>query len=93
VKVKTLLNKPEKWIKGYFSNGGRYCLVGALMECYGTPRQVEFKEAATKVRTAINELSKLRKVKLAKKPNIIRFNDNPKTTFKDIRAVLKLANV
>jgi len=53
----------------------------------------KFREARGKVESAINELSRLHNVRHAVKPNIMSFNDNPRTTFKDIRKVILLANV
>lgn len=90
MKVKTLLSNESKWVKNYYEKDGRYCLLEALKKCY---LGEAYREARKKVETAINEFSKLRKVKVAKNPSIIRFNDNPDTTFKDIRKVVRAANV
>jgi hypothetical protein len=30
--ARTLIDTPEKWIKGWFHGGGRYCVLGAVYE-------------------------------------------------------------
>lgn len=95
MKVKTLLSNENKWVQERFYWNGRYCLYGALQVCYGGtagekgPRTPEFREAKQRVQTAISVHTR----KKALHPNIVLFNDNANTTFKDIRAVIRLANV
>jgi len=101
MKVKTLLNKESKWVKNVYEEQGRYCLLGALQECYGGSAGhpplgnagEAYRDAKKKVESAIKEFATLRRVRVAKKPDIVRFNDNKNITFKDIRKVIRAANV
>ena len=70
------LSHPNKWCKGTLTNGnGRYCLLGAL-DAIGT-------DSATTL-ALIN-------VKPIEYDSIQAFNDSPKTSFKDIKALIKKA--
>lgn len=87
MKARTLLKSEDKWVKWHYTdNTGRICLMEALSRCYKTEKTLD--TAITKVENAIKVYTE-RKTK----PNIVVFNDRKKTTFKDIQAVLKLANV
>jgi hypothetical protein len=98
--VKTLLSRSKNWIKGsnkkliQTPNGKEYayCLRGACIEAYGTPSNEyndNVREAMNKVQRAIAKLKK----KAFNRVSVINFNDSPKTKFKQIQQVIKLANV
>ena len=76
MKVKELLTHPNRWIKGDYCNGhGRYCLVGAIMQCYPNPN---------KRQTVKNKITKYLKLN----SSIETWNDTDNRSFKDIRNVI-----
>ncbi len=103
MKIKDILTDETKWCKhAYFrdskGNGVSYthgdiakcCLVGALYQAYPSNEfgsNTARKDAESKLIDAIIKLNKLGE------PIIHRFNDNPLTTFKDVREVIELADV
>lgn len=101
--VKNLLSSHHKWTKNTSFRDGkgevilsldeckdgsapaRFCLIGALTYCYGdyTPK---FKAACKKLVKALPDDYK-------KFEDVVGFNDDEKTTFKDVKRVLNKANV
>ena len=97
MKVRELLDSPEKWIKGALArdkNGNKvlsqdenaiqWCLVGAIVKCQG---YVYYTDMAVKIERAIT--------KCIEQPfnNLVDFNNDENTTFEDIQKVLELADV
>lgn len=96
MKIKDLLSDESKWIKRnnaqdkdgnvvYIDSDDacKFCLFGAVRRCYRTHYEQE--QVADIINDIVvdNNLSK----------NFIKFNDDPRTTFEDIRKVLEEADV
>ena len=90
--VQELLSDESKWTKGTNARGEDkgpihpgnseakcFCLIGAIAKCYLTGTDGYF-QAIEKLRRQING-------------PIPGFNDDPKTTFADIRRVIEAANI
>lgn len=99
LKVKTLLKSKKHWTQGSFARGksglkvrnvqSRYavsfCLAGAIWRCYG-------KDPEAKERAEIKLWTAIRKYAGVRLP-IVVWNDLETTTFKDVKAVLKIADI
>lgn len=96
MKVKDLLNRKTKWTKNFIAktknnrpttsrsaDAVKWCLYGAVMKCYGPKSSLK---ACSKLERALQLL-------YPNKHSVVAFNDNRKTTFKDIRKLLKEANI
>jgi hypothetical protein len=97
MKMMELLNRKTKWTRHSFAetktgkatttankSATKWCLYGALLKCY--PTQKRAMKVSQKLNLALQKL-------YPDDHSIIYFNDSPKTTFKDIRKLLKEANV
>jgi hypothetical protein len=91
MKVQELLNDESKWHKGdyqvdkkgcIYGEPVKWCLMGAIMYCYKGP---EYSVVSIKVEETANELYN--------QNNILTLNDDPKTTFDQIRKIIEKANV
>lgn len=96
-KVKTLLADKKRWTKGTWQRNKyghpvsedcksacKFCLEGALQHIYD---DYERRNAEKRIEQAINDLFP------GKFHSLISFNDNPETTYEDIKRVLQRANV
>jgi hypothetical protein len=96
LKVKDILVSYHTWVKGYMSkdnrgnytqpqdeNACRWCLSGAICKAYADDN----KRAKALVR-----LEKIIKKEYGFN-SIVTFNDNWRTTFKDVRRVVEKANI
>lgn len=94
MKIKELLNDESKWVQGWYSvdkdgavvppnvpEACCWCLEGATMRCYGTD---EPDITHNKIRPHLPK---------EYEGNVVRFNDDAKTTFEDIRKVIEKADV
>ncbi len=81
-KVSDLLTSDRRWCKNKLSGNGRYCLVGAINKVYTDHSKY------TKI---INKVAK-QTVKLGYL-YVANFNDDPKTTFKDVENLVKKLNI
>ena len=97
VKIKELLDKPEKWTKGFYAKDSRgkpanvndadavcFCLEGALYKCCGYNG---YEDKQLKLSNSIEKYTN------GKTNSLVAFNDNQSTTFEDIKKVLELADV
>lgn len=98
MKMRDLLDSPDKWTKGAYARNAAgneclpiadeaccWCLRGAFIRCYADTKTGE--AAGRKLLVALNALDD------KYKGRITMFNDNPSTTFEDIRRLLELADV
>ncbi len=96
MKIKDLLNSPDKWIQHCYAkkkNGKLvhpakpeaycFCLRGALIQCYANMQEKNVAENKLLKVVAENTLH----------TGLIAFNDSPETTFEDIRRILEIADV
>lgn len=85
-KVRDILSKPSKWIKGQmYESGGKCCLMGgAINRCYKDDKKRE---------KALNRLSKAIGELFNHTGSIINFNDAWNTSFEMIRKVIIRARV
>lgn len=93
MKLIELFNKPEKWNKSWFAldvNGEEcspysekavsYCIIGGIKKCYPDNKMaIE--------RSMKDELEKVGYIYLTD------WNDNPKTTFEDLRRIITKLNI
>ena len=105
MKVKDLLSSPEKWHKGCYAKDTKgnpvsetgstavsWCLMGAIYKCYDNG-------AGYKIASSYgNVLSCIRKIEdnfpdLLRRVSLPCFNDDPKTTFEDIRRIIETADI
>lgn len=77
--LQAILNSPDKY--------SCFCLLGGTMKVYAD--YDKYKEVEEKLKKVIKKYYPSR----AKGNHVPSFNDHPKTTIKDIRRVVKLANV
>ncbi len=83
-KVKYLLRSHYNWMKGNYNNRhGRYCLLGAIERCYSTyEKEMEVQDKIMSYLVDHYDYG-----------SIEDFNDDPRTTFKDVRRVIEKVNV
>lgn len=92
MKIYELLDTPEKWLKGYFAKNKdgefvkpldeeavQFCIVGAVIKCYGT--EGKYSEVINSIKNKLN-LSCL-----------ITYNDKSSTSYEDIIKVAKELDV
>lgn len=95
MKMYELLDKPEKWTQGFIARDESsnptaplddyavcWCLLGALDKCY--PRH--YLEVRKINKTTECRLSEAIRKKYSK--SLVQFNDNPNTTFDQVRSIL-----
>lgn len=100
--VQELLSDESKWTKGTFARDENncnidpyskgaicWCIKGAIMRCY--EGDDEYWHANNEIRAAIAKLKYFDKPTI--NINIMGFNDNPNTTFADIRRVIEEADI
>lgn len=93
MKIRELLDSPEKWIQGKLaadSNGNtvtslsvdscRWCIVGSIIKCYGCN---EFGDDRYAVANRISDHLSLYPLDISK------WNDAPERTFEDIRKLVE----
>lgn len=93
MKVYELLDKPEKWIQGELAKNAKgettlptsqdavcYCLMGALMKCYGNKSSIIPIEA--KVRKALGEDQ-------FHGGSYVNWNDDPQRKYEEVLALVK----
>lgn len=95
MKVKDILDRPERWTKGAAAKNEKgqtvdvnapcaacFCLTGAVEFCYRTP------DSKAKALRAIKDAL----FQLFKQLDPVMFNDDPKTTFEQVRKVVLWAD-
>lgn len=96
MKIKELLNSPEKWTQSAYAKDAVgdscsstepqavcWCLLGAIHRCYPEPKESD--KVWRKILAAITLESHF--------VSISSFNDNEETTFEQVRDILEMADV
>lgn len=107
--VRSLLRNHQKWTKGTWartnqgetcnaddSGACRFCLDGALRHCYGYTEQYD--KARSKLENYLHNLAKSKHIDISSEEgtryhDIISFNDDDRTSFKDVRRLLEKVKV
>jgi hypothetical protein len=93
LKARELLSDPAKWCKGYHTNAGAYCILGAIGARDWNDGADE--EVIERIESALPLLFRLRAYVFDSwsnlKPAVAAFNDAPSTTHADILALLDRA--
>ncbi len=93
MKVKELLNSPDKWIQGSFGQNAQgesvgslgddvvcWCLAGAVNKCYyENATSGQWSEIMGKIQNEVG--------------NVVKYNDDPRRTFEDIRALIEKLDI
>ncbi len=108
-KMALFFSNKKKWCKGYFSKDkkGRrtdiestdsikFCLLGGLHRCYDSVKGYSTK--SRELNSAVHSYMASHPEKYGENLDfkiigVANFNDNPKTTFKDVQEVIKLSGL
>lgn len=93
MKIKELLDSPEKWTKGYWAKtkedenispldiyASKWCLVGAVRFCY---QNIEYNVLA-RIKEALNNFSV---------GGLTEWNDAPERTFEEVKALVNKLDI
>lgn len=85
IEVDKLYSGPEKWIQRRFQKDNSFCLIGALgfISDANRAESLQYFTAMKSITKAIRENTNF--------TNVLDFNDNIGTTFKDVKKILKIA--
>ena len=85
IEVDRFYSGPEKWIQQKFQKNNAFCLIGALgfISDANRAESLQYFTAMKSITKAIRENTNF--------TNVLDFNDNIGTTFKDVKKILKIA--